>query len=205
MKKCPSCGSSSPDTSKFCTNCGSAIDTSHSGSQSNDDLQKDDSSTEQRASRPLDDSTLKSHNTKRAIIAVVVAVCSGLLCFTIWMVSSSSSTASTVLSNRSQKAYETEKAKPSTSDMRVVDYTSRKSSSGKYRYLTGTVKNTSSNKTISYYEVGVKFYDSAGSVVGSDYTNSGTDLGPGESREFEIMYEYSSKYKSEKVFIQTVR
>jgi hypothetical protein len=93
-------------------------------------------------------------------------------------------------------------ATPTTSDLLVNDTSDR--TKGNYVYITGSVTNTSSTKTISYFEVGVKFYNSSGSVVDSDWTNDATDLKPGETRQFEIMHKKGvfSRYS---VFVQEVR
>ena len=60
------------------------------------------------------------------------------------------------------------------------------------------------NNWINYFEVEAKFYDSHGNVINSDWTNDGEELGPGESRKFEIMHKYSSDEKDIRLFIKDV-
>jgi len=50
----------------------------------------------------------------------------------------------------------------------------------------GTAKNVSSS-TLSYAEVKVKFYDAAGTLLGTSLDNI-NDLGAGETWSFEVMY-----------------
>lgn len=59
---------------------------------------------------------------------------------------------------------------------------------GNYIYIKGRVSNNSS-KDISYYEICVKFLDSNGTVLDTDWTN-GTDLYAGDTQQFEVMHKY---------------
>lgn len=73
-----------------------------------------------------------------------------------------------------------------------------------YIYISGSVTNES-NRTISYYKITVKYFDdSKKNVVHSNYTNSGEDLYPSESREFEIMNKYNN-YKNYQLNVEEVR
>ena len=102
-----------------------------------------------------------------------------------------------------EKKVQEYKSTPTTSDLKVnSDWTQKKS--GNYIYINGSVTNTSSSKTISYFEVEAKFYDSKGNVIDSDWTNDGADLEPGESRKFEIMHKYDSNVNDIRLSIKDV-
>ncbi|MCR4782435.1 MAG: FxLYD domain-containing protein [Lachnospiraceae bacterium] len=97
-----------------------------------------------------------------------------------------------------------EKYRPTVNDLEVVNWDEYSDYYTDYHTISGKVRNISDSKTISYYEVTVKFYDYNGDIVGSDYTNDNQEIGPGESREFEIMFENSSNYKEAEVFVSEV-
>ena len=73
---------------------------------------------------------------------------------------------------------------------------------GNYVYIEGTVKNTS-KKQIRYYEIGVRFYNSSGSVVDTDWTN-GSDIAPGDSQKFEIMHKNDESFTNVKLYVKEV-
>lgn len=75
---------------------------------------------------------------------------------------------------------------------------------GNYVYIKGTVTNNSSSKTISYFKIMAKFYDSYGNVINSDWTNDGDDLSPGETRPFEIMHRYDTNEVNIKLLVDEV-
>lgn len=92
---------------------------------------------------------------------------------------------------------------PTTSDLRInSNWTTEKERN--YIYIRGSVTNTSLNKTISYFAVEAKFYDMFGDIIDTDWTNDGTDLAPGETRQFEIMHKYNSDEKDIKLFVKDV-
>ena len=102
-----------------------------------------------------------------------------------------------------EKAVQEYKSTPTTLDLKVnSDWTQKKT--GNYIYINGSVTNTSSSKTISYFEVEAKFYDSKGNVIDSDWTNDGDDLEPGESRKFEIIHKYDSSVNDIRLSIKDV-
>lgn len=72
---------------------------------------------------------------------------------------------------------------------------------GNYIYIEGSVSNNSS-KNIDYYEIGVKFLDSNGSVLDTDWTN-GTDLYPGDTQQFELMHK-SLKFSKIRLYVKDV-
>ena len=78
------------------------------------------------------------------------------------------------------------------------------SKSGNYTYINGSIMNIS-NKTVKYYKITAKFYDTTGSVIDSDYTNSAETLLPDESSQFEIMHKYDSRVENIRLFIDEVR
>lgn len=114
-----------------------------------------------------------------------------------------SNTKQDIEANKYQNALQEQLSKPSIFDLRVNSgWTKQKD--GNYIYIKGSVTNISSIKTISYFEVSAKFYDSRGNVIDSDYTNDGTKLSPGETRQFEIMHKYNSSEQDIKLSIQEV-
>ncbi len=73
-----------------------------------------------------------------------------------------------------------------------------------YSYVKGRVTNNGSS-TVSYFSVTAQYKDATGQVLDTDFTNSGQDMGPGESKEFEIMHEVSPEYVSVSVSVDQVR
>lgn len=49
------------------------------------------------------------------------------------------------------------------------------------------------------------YLDNNGNVLDTDYTNSGEDLLPGMSKEFEIMHKESPEYKKVSIQVDKVR
>jgi hypothetical protein len=74
---------------------------------------------------------------------------------------------------------------------------------GNYTYIKGRVKNNSTY-TISYFAVTASYKDENGNVLDTDYTNSGENLLPGNSKEFEIMHEYSKEYRNVSIAVTEV-
>ena len=72
---------------------------------------------------------------------------------------------------------------------------------GNYIYIDGSVSNNSS-KDISYYEIGVKFLDSNGTVLDTDWTN-GFDLYSGDTQQFEIMHKHIN-FNEIKLYVKEV-
>lgn len=72
---------------------------------------------------------------------------------------------------------------------------------GNYTYVRGRVKNTS-GKTINYFKIVAHYKNKAGEVIDTDYTNSGETLGPGMSKEFEIMHRDSDEYHTVSIFVE---
>ena len=70
--------------------------------------------------------------------------------------------------------------------------------------MNGSITNTSFSKSIRYYEIGVKFYDSRGKVIDTDWTN-GSDLDPGDTQSFEIMHKYDYSIKDMDVYVKEVK
>ena len=163
MKICPKCKKKYDDDFSFCNNCGCK----------------------------LEQNSAKLGLSKNTIIVgsiIFVSICS--IIFFISEKNSIYNARKEIQENKYNKELAEYRNKPTISDIKVnSDWTTRKS--GSYIYITGSVTNTSSTKTISYYEVEAKFYDSFGNIIDSDWTNDGDDLEPGESRKFEIMHKYS--------------
>ncbi len=110
-----------------------------------------------------------------------------ILLFGLWIVGSSP------VSNDGDLEY--------TQSLRIEDW--RWDKEGAYTYIRGRVTNTGS-KTISYFAITAYYKDSAGKVLDTDYTNSGQDLGPGMSKEFQIMHKQSFEYSSVSVEVNKV-
>jgi len=72
-----------------------------------------------------------------------------------------------------------------------------------YSYIRGRVKNNG-DKTVSYFEIKALYKDDAGNVLDTDFTNSGENLLPGMSKEFEIMHKESPEYKKVNIYIEKV-
>lgn len=103
---------------------------------------------------------------------------------------------------RTQKYIEEEAAKPSVSDL-YIDPSWKSYKDGNYLYIEGSVTNTSTTKEISYYEIGVKYYNSSGKVIDTDYTN-GVSLEPGDTQTFRIMHKYQYDMKDADVYVKEV-
>ena len=58
----------------------------------------------------------------------------------------------------------------------------------RWAQIHGSIKNTG-NQTVKYFEVWIDFTDKAGNVIHSDWTNSATELRPGNSQMFSLMFE----------------
>ena len=182
MKKCPKCNKIYDDDYSFCNICGGT-------------LQNDDTTN-----------LKKKLMERRDIIIGIVVVClvaSIGIGITVSEQRKMKETRQEIEDYKYEKAVREYKATPTTSDIKVnSDWTQKKS--GDYIYINGSVTNTSSSKTISYFEVEAKFYDSKGNVIDSDWTNDGDDLEPGESRKFEIMHKYDSNTKDIRLSIKDV-
>lgn len=73
-----------------------------------------------------------------------------------------------------------------------------------YSYIRGRIKN-GGDKTVSYFKIKALYKDDAGNVLDTDYTNSGEDLLPGMSKEFEIGHKESPEYKKVGILIEKIR
>jgi len=73
-----------------------------------------------------------------------------------------------------------------------------------YSYIRGRVKNIG-NTTICYFEVVALYRDANEEVLDTDFTNSGEDLRPGWSKEFEIMHTNKTEYKHVSIHVQGIR
>lgn len=73
-----------------------------------------------------------------------------------------------------------------------------------YSYVRGRVKN-GGDKTVTYFEITALYKDASGTVLDTDYTNSGETLQPGMSKEFEIMHKESLEYRNVSIATDAVR
>lgn len=175
MKKCEKCGSEYSDINDYCQNCGGSL-------------------------------SRISHKKPLPKLAILISLLVFAVSITIGYEIIENKRIAGIKDNlkEAQIAREIDEyiAQPKTSDLEIVKgYTYRKD--GNYVYINGSVKNIS-EKTISYYEVEVTFFDSSGSVVDSDYTNDGQDLKSGETRKFEIMHKHDSIFDKYKLSIKNV-
>ena len=85
-----------------------------------------------------------------------------------------------------------EEARPDIYDLKIVSSDHDYSFGSNYGHITGTVKNTSFDKEISYFKITAKLKGRTGSVIGNDYDSFYGTLGPGESVDFDIMYKKPS-------------
>lgn len=73
-----------------------------------------------------------------------------------------------------------------------------------YSYIRGRIRN-GGDKTVSYFKIKALYKDAGGTVLDTGYTNSGEDLLPGMSKEFEIMHKESPEYKKVGILIEEVQ
>lgn len=177
MKKCLICNKEYRDDFNYCSKCGTKL---------HDDAKRNP----------------KNKGVIVTIIAVVI-VFAIIIGFALSNEMSIINTKQSIEDNKYQKALQEQLSTPTIFDLRVNSGWTNEID-GDYIYIKGSVTNISSSKTISYYEVGAKFYDSMGNVVDSDYTNDGTELSPGETRQFDMMHKYDSNVKNIKLSIQKV-
>lgn len=162
--KCPKCSKTLKDGSDFCIFCGTST-----------------------KSTPAINVMIQNLLSKKYLVIIVgVVVVLGVVFFIISENNNRQKIKDDIESYYWQKEWSEYANKPSSYDLTIQSGWTKRVS-GNYMYIEGTVKNTS-DKTISYYEINAKFYDSKGNVIDTDYTNSGKDLAPGESRKFEIMH-----------------
>lgn len=138
-------------------------------------------------------------------ITKILVLCIVLFCF--WMVFSEVNKTNKAISDsedyQQQKQLEEYLTTPTKYDLKINrDWST--STRNDYIYIKGTVTNTSSTKTINYYEIEAKFIDRTGKVIDSDYTNDASSLGPGESRKFEIMHKRPTYYRTIKLSVKKV-
>lgn len=96
------------------------------------------------------------------------------------------------------------KQSPTTNDLSIKNWGAYHYYSSGYTHIEGTVKNTGTH-TISYYKITAKYYNlRTNEVIDSDYTNSGEDLAPNESRKFEIMAKGNYSKNEIKLFVDEV-
>lgn len=186
MKECPKCGEKYNDEFAFCRTCGDELVPARNSNKISQIIQE----------------LLKKRNLVIAIVIIAVAAV-GAVGVTLADQKKVHDTKKSVEAAKHQKAVQEYISKPATSDLRVnSDLKTR--TSGNYMYISGSVTNTSSTKTISYFEVEAKFYDSKGSVIDSDWTNESGNIKPGETKKFEIMHKYDSRIKDVKASVRKV-
>jgi hypothetical protein len=74
---------------------------------------------------------------------------------------------------------------------------------GTYTYIRGRVTNEG-DKVIRYFKISAYYYDKNGKVLDTAYTNSGENLYPNMSKEFEISHKQSKEYKSANIVVDEV-
>ena len=87
-----------------------------------------------------------------------------------------------------------EEARPDIYDLKIVSSEHDYPIGRDYAHITGTVKNTSLDKEITYFKITAKLKNKFGEVIGNDYDVFYGTLGPGESVDFDIMYKKPSSY-----------
>lgn len=85
-----------------------------------------------------------------------------------------------------------EEARPDTYDLKIVSSEHDYGFGSNYGHITGTVKNVSYDKEVSYFKITAKLKSRTGSVIGNDHDSFYGTLGPGESVDFDIMYKKPS-------------
>lgn len=75
---------------------------------------------------------------------------------------------------------------------------------GDYTYIRGRVKNTGTSN-IKYFEVIAEYIGSDGTVLDTDYTNSGQILKPNNMEEFEIMHKKNYDYVKVQISVSEVK
>lgn len=182
MKMCPKCNQSYNDNFSYCNICGGKL-------------------TVDNVKRIKNIVTEKRNITIGVIIVILIAVFG--IGITISEQHKMKDAKQAIEDYKYEKALQEYISTPTTSDLRVnSDWTQEVKRN--YIYINGSVTNTSSSKTISYFEVEAKFYDSNGNVIDSDWTNDGDDLEPGETRKFEMMHKYDSSISRTKLSIKDV-
>lgn len=180
MKECPKCYKKYNDEYSFCNSCG----------------------VELQNKVNVKDYTNKNMNVIMAVVVVGLVAILGLG-ITLSEQKKMQDTKQAIEDYKYEKIVQEYKSTPTTSDIRVNSDWNWKID-GNYIYICGSVTNTSSSKTISYFEVEAKFYDNKGNVIDSDWTNDSEDLEPNETRQFEIMHRYNSGYKNIRLSIKEV-
>jgi hypothetical protein len=89
-------------------------------------------------------------------------------------------------------------------ESKITISNSKWTNEGTYDYVRGSVKNGGS-QTVSYWKATARFYDKSGSVIDSEFTNSGETLLPGESKRFQIMHRNLPETKRVRVQMDVVR
>lgn len=94
-------------------------------------------------------------------------------------------------------------SEPDTSDLQINrGWTVTKKSN--YIYINGSVTNCSTDKTINYFEILAKFYNSDGEVIDSDWTNGSGPIEPGETRDFQIMHKANDNHQNVRLSVKEV-
>ena len=139
---------------------------------------------------------------KNSVVIAIIAAVAILVLTTLVIIAGSalSRQKKDIDSSRRQKEIAELENTPHTSDAVIDDYDYRVS--GGYVYIDGTIRNTS-NKYISYYEIGIQYVDAYGNVVDSDWTN-GNKLGAFESQSFDAMHKNSGNWKKIRVYVREV-
>ncbi len=180
MKECPKCHKVYNDEYSFCNICGIGL-------QNKNDIKE------------------YANKNKNMILAVLIVGIVAILGIGITLSEQKKmqDTKQAIEDYKYEKAVQEYKSTPTTSDIKInSDWETERD--GNYIYIRGSVTNVSSSKTISYFEVEAKFYDSKGNVIDSDWTNDGDELEPNETRKFEIMHKYDSSYDDIRLFIKDV-
>lgn len=72
-----------------------------------------------------------------------------------------------------------------------------------YSHVRGSITNNG-DKTVKYWRANVRFRDKAGAVIDTAMTNSLETLGPGESKNFDVMHRTDPRFKTVTVDVEEV-
>jgi hypothetical protein len=74
---------------------------------------------------------------------------------------------------------------------------------GGYFYINGRAKNNG-DKVVRYFEVHIEFMDSSGRVIDTTLANSGENMNPGASKNWDTMQKADPQVKTARAFIGKV-